>query len=69
MQKLLYQSACETMKAGERAAVTRAWCDLNEELRKLAMRPLPKSVDTSKLQRKSRSATVSPEPVEPGAPV
>ena len=33
-----------------RAAYMRAWCDLQEEKRKLQMRPLPKSIDVSKMQ-------------------
>jgi hypothetical protein len=37
-----------------RAQIARAWCDLQEERRKLQMRPLPKPIDVSD-KRKPRS--------------
>ena len=52
----------------DRAALMRAWCDLQEEKRKLQMRPLPKSVDVSKLprgKRKPKDASFE----EPAGPV
>jgi len=70
LQRLLSEDARTCVKPLERAAVARAWCDVNEEVRKLAMRPLPKPVDTTKLQtRGSRRAAAPAEPVEPGGPV
>ena len=69
MQRLLFLDAQKDVKPGERAAIARAWCDLNEERRKLTMRPLPRSIDTTKLVRRGRGASQRPaEPVEPPAP-
>ena len=48
----------------ERAGIARAWCDLNEELRKLAMKPLPKSIDVTKLQKRRRQPAAEVEPTE-----
>jgi len=72
MQKLLAQDAHELKDPVKRAVVARAWCDLNEEVRKLAMRPLPRPVDTTKLPRRgsrSKAAQIAPqEPTEPKTP-
>jgi len=73
MQRLLHQDARVSTKPLERAQVVRAWCDLNEEIRKLAMRAVPKPIDTTKhgaTGRRSRSTQAAPvEPVEPAVPV
>lgn len=69
IQRILWQSLKGAdHKPAELAALARAWCDVNEERRKLAMRALPKSVDVSKVARrgKGRSAPAPAEPVEPG---
>lgn len=58
IQKLLYADAVSTSDPKVRAFLTRSWCDLNEEIRKLRMKPLPKSVDVS--DRKRRVASVAP---------
>jgi hypothetical protein len=39
-----------------RAQIARAWCDLQEERRKLQMRPLPKPIDVSD-KRKHKNKT------------
>ena len=59
------------LKPLELCGVARAWCDVNEERRKLKMQPLPRSVDVSKLPvrgRGRRASAVPSGPVEPGAP-
>ena len=49
LQELAFELANqEGLKASIAAQLMRAFCDLQEERRKLAMRPLPKSVDVSK---------------------
>ena len=56
-----------------RAFIARSWCDVNEERRKLAMKPLPRPIDTIKYpagraprQRGSRASQAAPvEPTEP----
>ncbi len=50
----------------DRSALMRAWCDLQEEKRKLLMRPLPKSIDVSKLGKGKRKAQAGPAYQEPG---
>lgn len=39
-----------------RAQIARAWCDLQEERRKLQMRPLPKAIDVQTLKRKTKNS-------------
>ena len=67
MQRVLLKDALESPNAKDRATAARVWCDLNEEVRKLAMRPVPRPIDTTKMPKRGhRSASVAPEPVEPG---
>lgn len=72
IQRLLHKDAKALTDPVKRAVVARAWCDLNEEVRKLAMRPLPRPVDTTKLPRRgsrSKAAQIAPqEPAEPKTP-
>ena len=49
----------------DRAALMRAWCDLQEEKRKLRMQPLPKPVDVSKLGKGKRKTQAGPAYQEP----
>jgi hypothetical protein len=42
-----------------RAQIARAWCDLQEERRKLQMRPLPKPIDTEALKRRKEKKASS----------
>ena len=37
-----------------RAQIARAWCDLQEERRKLQMRPLPKPIDVSDKRKQGK---------------
>lgn len=72
IQRLLAVDALDAKDGKTRAFIARAWCDVNEERRKLAMRPVPRPVDVTKLQRRgrgpgSRSSAAPAEPVEPGA--
>lgn len=61
----------EQMKPLELASLARAWCDLNEERRKLKMKPLPKSVDASTFGKRKKKpvepvvVVAQPKPVEP----
>lgn len=48
-----------------RAALMRAWCDLEERVRVLKMKPLPKSVDVAKLKAEQRAARAARRPAEP----
>ena len=53
------------LKAAELSGLARAWCDCNEELRKMNMRPLPRSVDVSKLKRgRSKAGAQDDNPTE-----
>jgi len=65
IQRLLAEDAVNAKDGKERAFIARAWCDVNEERRKLAMRPLPKPVDVSKLPKRGRRSQSSNEPIEP----
>ena len=73
MQRLLSADAKKLKDPVKRAVVARAWCDLNEEVRKLAMKPLPRPIDTIKYpagraprQRGSSASQAAPvEPTEP----
>ncbi len=71
LQNLIIETTGEELKPAELSGLARAWCDLQEERRKLAMRPLPRPVDVSKLPRRgsrsrSAAAPAEPGPVEPG---
>jgi len=72
IQKLLHKDAVEAPDGKTRAFIARSWCDVNEEVRKLAMRALPRPIDTTKHSpngRRSRSNQAAPvEPVEPAVP-
>jgi hypothetical protein len=48
-----------------RAALMRAWCDLEERVRVLKMKPLPKPVDVTKLAEQRRAARAARAPHEP----
>lgn len=58
------------LKPAELSGLVRAWCDINEERRKLKMQPLPRSIDVSKLTKRGRGRgradSQLAEPVEPG---
>lgn len=62
--RLLARDAIQAEDGKTRAFIARSWCDVNEELRKLAMRPVPRPIDTTKL-RKRGSAGLGPRPSEP----
>jgi hypothetical protein len=65
LQQLIMELvSTDKLKPAELAGLARAWCDVQEERRKLAMRPLPRSVDVSKFQKRRRQ--VSAGPMEPG---
>ena len=68
VQRILWQALKKpNVKPALLAGLARAWCDVNEERRKLRMQPLPKSVDVSKLPRRGRKAQAqAAEPSEPG---
>lgn len=69
IQRIVFEKLKEAgLKAAELSGLARAWCDVNEEKRKLAMRPLPRSIDVSKLAKRGRKSTAAPaeEPSEPG---
>lgn len=72
LQQIVFDVVSNKLKPQEIAGLARAWCDLNEERRKLAMRPLPRPVDTTKLPRRgsrSKAAQFAPqEPAEPKTP-
>lgn len=73
VQRIVFESLNErNLKPAEVSGLARAWCDVNEERRKLRMQPLPRSVDVSKLpgRRGSRGprAAAPTGPVEPVAP-
>lgn len=53
IQKLLYNDTLAASDPKVRAFLTRSWCDVNEEIRKLKMKPLPKSVDATKAKRRA----------------
>lgn len=68
IQRIVFETVRDQkLKPAELAGLARAWCDVNEERRKLSMKPLPKSVDTSKLTKGRRSglASTPSEPTEP----
>ncbi len=48
-----------------RAALMRAWCDLEERKRVLRMKPLPKSVDVSQAKEQRRQARLARRPPDP----
>lgn len=54
-QLLLRDARSSELKPVARAALARAFVELEECKRKLRMRPLPKSVDVSKLGRSKQS--------------
>lgn len=57
------------LKPAELSGLVRAWCDVNEERRKLTMKPLPRSIDTTKFPKRARRGRADSqlaEPVEPG---
>lgn len=57
LQELIMNDARDPdLKAGERAMLARAFCDLEETKRRLKMKPLPKSVDTTKLSKQGKRA-------------
>lgn len=56
MQRLILNDARDPdVKPSERAQIARAYCDLEETKRRLRMKPLPKSVDTTKLAKSKRA--------------
>jgi hypothetical protein len=73
IQRIVFETVRDNkLKPSELAGLARAWCDVNEERRKLSMTPLPKSVDPTKLPKRRRGssqATAAPqEPSEPENP-
>jgi hypothetical protein len=69
LQAIVFKQGLEEgLNPRDRAGLARAWCDLNEEARKLSMKPLPRSIDVSKLAKRGRrQAPQAPaEPAEPG---
>ncbi len=67
LQRKAHQAALDPdTPIKDRSALMRAWCDLQEEKRKLLMRPLPKSIDVSKLGKGKRKAQSGPAYQEPG---
>ena len=56
------------LKPAELSALSRAWCDCAEQLRKIDMKPLPRSIDVSKLGKRGRrqAPQALAEPAEPG---
>jgi hypothetical protein len=69
IRRLLAKDVMEAPDGKTRAFIARSWCDVNEEVRKLAMRPVPRPIDTTKLPKRGarRAAAGSSEPVEPKA--
>lgn len=68
LQSLVIKATFEEgLKPAEVSGLVRAWCDVNEERRKLAMRPLPRSIDVSKLAKRGRRQA-PPAPAEPAEP-
>jgi hypothetical protein len=68
VQRIVFNSLNEpNLKPAEVSGLARAWCDVNEERRKLRMQPLPRSIDVSKLpkRRGGGRASAAPGPVEP----
>ncbi len=59
-------------KAAVRGSLARSYCELEECKRKLKMKPLPKSVDVSKLPRNQRKRDAGPsfteQPDSPNEP-
>jgi len=56
LQKLLMADARNPdVSAAVRGSLARSWCELEETKRKLKMRPLPRSIDTTKLAKRSRA--------------
>ncbi len=72
LQRLLIDTAnAVDSKPLERASCARAFVELEEMKRKIAMRPLPKPVDVSKLgkgKRKAQSGPAYQEPIESSGP-
>lgn len=71
MQAQLYADVMNpATEPSERARVAQAWERLEERKRVLLGRPMPRSVDVSKLpKRGSRGRSQAAGPVEPGAKV
>lgn len=65
LQNLIIETTGKDVKPAELSGLARAWCDLQEERRKLAMRPVPRPIDTTKLQPRRRRGAQSVEPIEP----
>jgi hypothetical protein len=66
IQKVLYQDIMDpSTDKGERARLALAWERLEERKRILKMKPLPKSIDVSKLPKRGRRSQASNEPIEP----
>ena len=59
-QRLIADDIAEATDKKLRAVLARAWCDLNEEIRKLRMRPLPKPVDVERPTRRLRAHPAPP---------
>src|SRR5258708_36288120 len=55
------------LKPGKLSGLARARCDVQEERRKLALRPLPKPVDVEKMKGR-RARRRSCEPIGPSEP-
>ena len=55
-QRLIHADLVAATDPKLRAILARAWCDLNEEIRKLRMKPLPKPVDVVPKRRKASDA-------------
>jgi hypothetical protein len=69
LQDLIVETTQGELKPAELSGLARAWCDLQEERRKLAMRPLPRPIDTTKIpKRGSRSRAAAPVAIEPTEP-
>jgi|SRR5579864_3851159 len=67
LQSALYKRVMEPenkLSPTDLAAMCRAWCDLNDELRKLRGKPLPKAVDYQELAQ-FREFRRRKKPVEP----
>ena len=61
LQRLLMLDARDPeIRPHDRAALARAFCDLEETKRKLRMKPLPKSVDVSKYGKRAAKPASTP---------
>jgi hypothetical protein len=66
LQRLMIEDASNAgVKPVVRAALARAWCELEDSKRKLRMKPLPKSVDPVKYQAAQAQARARNRPPRP----